>query len=192
MSSLVSQITSPTIVYSKHQSSALLAFVRGIHRSPVIIPANNCTMQEQNNWGKHVNIRSVGIGNESIKLLHTIITWESESNSMLQSDRAICFVRVRFWKIVWTIAAGNECHQRFYIHLSNTWNVVISPMDSFDNLKKDYYLWKVSNPMKPSICLMSDLKTAVDPLMSRQRYVIVQWHIRNHRRIRLIRFFSEN
>ena len=47
MSSLASQITSLTIVYSivysdvdqrKHQSSASLAFVRGIHRGPVNFP----------------------------------------------------------------------------------------------------------------------------------------------------------
>ena len=47
MSSMASQITSLTIVYStvysgadqrKHQSSASLAFVRGIHRSPVNSP----------------------------------------------------------------------------------------------------------------------------------------------------------
>ena len=47
MVSIASQITSLTIVYSsvysgpdqrKHQSSASLAFVRGIHRSPVISP----------------------------------------------------------------------------------------------------------------------------------------------------------
>ena len=44
MGAIASQITSPTIVYStvysdagqrKHQSSASLAFVRGIHRGPV-------------------------------------------------------------------------------------------------------------------------------------------------------------
>ena len=47
MGAMVSLITSPTIVYStvywgadqrKHQSSASLAFVRGIHRSPVNSP----------------------------------------------------------------------------------------------------------------------------------------------------------
>ena len=47
MGSMASQITSPTIVYSavysgadqrKHQSSASLAFVRGIHRGPVNSP----------------------------------------------------------------------------------------------------------------------------------------------------------
>ena len=47
MSVIASQITSPTIVYSsvysvadqrKHQSSASLAFVRGIHRRPVNSP----------------------------------------------------------------------------------------------------------------------------------------------------------
>ena len=49
MSTMVSQITSLTIVYSiiysgadqrKHQSSSLLAFVRGIHRGPVNSPHN--------------------------------------------------------------------------------------------------------------------------------------------------------
>ena len=47
MGTIVSQITSPTTVYSvvysdadqrKHQSSASLAFVRGIHRGPVNSP----------------------------------------------------------------------------------------------------------------------------------------------------------
>ena len=47
MSTIASQITSLTIVYStvysgadqrKHQSSASLAFVRGIHRGPVNSP----------------------------------------------------------------------------------------------------------------------------------------------------------
>ena len=47
MDTIASQITSPTIVYSifysgtdqrKHQSSASLAFVRGIHRGPVNSP----------------------------------------------------------------------------------------------------------------------------------------------------------
>ena len=47
MGAIASQITSPTIVYSfvysdadqrKHQSSASLAFVRGIHRGPVNSP----------------------------------------------------------------------------------------------------------------------------------------------------------
>ena len=47
MGALASQFTIPTIVYStvysgadqiKHQSSALLAFVRGIHRRPVNSP----------------------------------------------------------------------------------------------------------------------------------------------------------
>ena len=47
MNTMVSQITSPTIVYwivysdadqRKHQSPASLAFVRGIHRGPVDVP----------------------------------------------------------------------------------------------------------------------------------------------------------
>ena len=49
MGTMASQITSPIIVQStvysdaeqrKHQSSALLAFVRGIHRGPVNSPHN--------------------------------------------------------------------------------------------------------------------------------------------------------
>ena len=47
MGAMVSQITSLTIIYStdylgadqrKHQSSASLAFVRGIHQRPVVFP----------------------------------------------------------------------------------------------------------------------------------------------------------
>ena len=55
MGTMVSQITSLTIVYStvysdtdqrKHQSSASLAFVRGIHRGPVNSPHKWPVMQK--------------------------------------------------------------------------------------------------------------------------------------------------
>ena len=71
MSTMASQITSPTIVYStvysdpdqrKHQSSASLAFVRGIHRGPVNsphtwpvtrkrFPFDDVTMLLKQTWG---------------------------------------------------------------------------------------------------------------------------------------------
>ena len=55
MGEMVSQITSLTIVYStvysdadqrKHQSSASLAFIRGIHRGPVKFPAQMASNTE--------------------------------------------------------------------------------------------------------------------------------------------------
>ena len=55
MGAIASQITSLTIVYStvysdadqiKHQSSASLAFVRGIHRGPVVIYSCRCRQRQ--------------------------------------------------------------------------------------------------------------------------------------------------
>ena len=55
MSAIASQITSLTIVYStvysgtdqsKHQSSASLAFARGIHRAPVNFPSQMASEAE--------------------------------------------------------------------------------------------------------------------------------------------------
>ena len=56
MGRVVSQITSLTIVYStvysganqrKYQSSASLAFVRGIHRGPKMFPFDDVTMKKR-------------------------------------------------------------------------------------------------------------------------------------------------
>ena len=55
MNTIASQITNLTIVYSavysdadqiKHQSSASLAFVRGIHRGPERFPFDDVIMQD--------------------------------------------------------------------------------------------------------------------------------------------------
>ena len=60
MSTMASQVTSPTIVYStvysdtdqrKHQSSASLAFARGFHRWPVNSPHNNA--ENVSIWWRH-------------------------------------------------------------------------------------------------------------------------------------------
>ena len=70
MSTMVSQITSLTIVYStfhscvdqrKHQSSASLAFVRGIHRWPVNSPEQMASNAENVSiwWRHHVRPRSL-------------------------------------------------------------------------------------------------------------------------------------
>ena len=63
MCAMASQITSLTIVYStvysgadqrKHQSSALLAFVRGIHRWPVNFPTQKASNAENVSiWWRH-------------------------------------------------------------------------------------------------------------------------------------------
>ena len=82
MGAMASQITSLAIVYStvysgadqrKHQSSASLAFVRGIHRWPVnsphkwpvtrkIFPFDDVIMTEQvGQWGKTLQARSIQV-----------------------------------------------------------------------------------------------------------------------------------
>ena len=62
MSPMASQITSLTIVYStvysgadqrKHQSSASLAFVRGIHRWPVNSPTKTSDAENVSIWWRH-------------------------------------------------------------------------------------------------------------------------------------------
>ena len=63
MGTMASQITTLIIVYStvysgadqrKHQSSALLAFVRGIHRGPVNFPAQMASNAENVSiWWRH-------------------------------------------------------------------------------------------------------------------------------------------
>ena len=69
MSAMSSQITSPTSVYStvysgvdqrKHQSSASLAFVRGIHRWPVNSPHKKASNAENVSiwWRHHDPVRS--------------------------------------------------------------------------------------------------------------------------------------
>ena len=73
MSTMASQITSLTIVYStvhsgadqrKHQSSASLAFVRRIHRSPVNSPHKRDSNAENISiwWRHHAKINSAGQG----------------------------------------------------------------------------------------------------------------------------------
>ena len=62
MGTIASQITSPTIVYStvysdadqrKHQSSASLAYVRGIHRGPVNSPQMASNAGNVSIWWRH-------------------------------------------------------------------------------------------------------------------------------------------
>ena len=65
MTTMESQITSLTVVYStinsdadqrKHQSSALLAFVRGIHRWPVNSPQMASYAENVSIWWRHHDI----------------------------------------------------------------------------------------------------------------------------------------
>ena len=76
MAAMASQITSLTIVYltvysgvdqRKHQSSASLAFVRGIHRSPVNSPHKRpVTRKKVSIWWRHHGIRCVTMLNRVI------------------------------------------------------------------------------------------------------------------------------
>ena len=83
MGAIVSQITSLTIVYStvysdadqrKHQSSASLAFGRGIHRGPVSFPAqmtSNAENVTQTNLGAKRHITKIIFHMLRFKHLHT-------------------------------------------------------------------------------------------------------------------------
>ena len=100
MSVIASQITSLTIVYSrsysganqrKHQSSASLAFVRGIHRWPVnfphkrtvkrkIFPLDDVIM----NWGQHTETEMISFGKIVVNQYTIKSTWNRvPANSVL-------------------------------------------------------------------------------------------------------------
>ena len=68
MGAMASQITSPTIIYSvgysgvdqrKHQSSATLAFVRGIHRGPVNSPHKESVTRKMFPFDDVIMVRSI-------------------------------------------------------------------------------------------------------------------------------------
>ena len=82
MSATVSQITKPMIVYStvysgadqrRHQSSASLAFVKGIHRWPVNSPAQSASNAENVSiWWRHheVDIYLIDTSNWQASEIH--------------------------------------------------------------------------------------------------------------------------
>ena len=68
MGAMASQITSPTSVYStvysgadnrKYQSSALLAFVMGIHRWPVNSPQGARKTENVSIWWRHHELNAL-------------------------------------------------------------------------------------------------------------------------------------
>ena len=74
MGSIASQITSLTIVYSavysgvdqrKHQNSASLAFVRGIHRGPVNSPHKCLVMRKMFPFDDVIMMTAYGYGNHN-------------------------------------------------------------------------------------------------------------------------------
>ena len=85
MSAIASQITSLMIVYStlysgaderKYQSSALLAFVRGIHRWPMNSPSQRTSYaQNVSIWWRHHDNKNVYKQNTFIVGCSNIVTW---------------------------------------------------------------------------------------------------------------------
>ena len=93
MSAMASQITSLMIMYStvysgadqsKHQSSASLAFVRGIHRWPVNFPAQMASNAE----------------NVSIWWRHHATTWHRTADGPLPDWTYICVIRPRWFNVM--------------------------------------------------------------------------------------------
>ena len=100
MGAIASQITSLTTVYStiysdadqrKHQSSAPLAFVRGIHRGPVNSPHKWPVMWkmlpfDESSW----NLALIVSGGSLLSALHQAITWcHAWSKSLMCSEKFI-------------------------------------------------------------------------------------------------------
>ena len=91
MGAMASQITCLTIVYSnvysgadqrKHQSSASLAFVRGIHRWPVIFPAQMASNAENVSiWWRHHEYSDPHVKDKTVSwpLAWESQTWERQS-----------------------------------------------------------------------------------------------------------------
>ena len=105
MGAMASQITSFTIVYStvysganqrKHQSSAPLAFVRGIHRRPVnsphkgpvmrkMFPFDDVIMGSDNGW-LHVRHQAIIWTYAALFLIGTLVMFESKENNFRMID----------------------------------------------------------------------------------------------------------
>ena len=95
---IASQITSLTTVYSfvysgtdqrKHQSFASLAFVRGIHRGPVISPTNcqlrgKCFYLMTSSWTKSTETEMASFWRNDHNMLH----WSSENFIKMTSLRS--------------------------------------------------------------------------------------------------------
>ena len=90
MSAIGSQITGVSIIYStissgsdqrKHQSSASLAFVRGIHRRPVNSPHKGNNAENDSIWWRHhvcvSKLPISGSDNELSPGRYQAITWDS-------------------------------------------------------------------------------------------------------------------
>ena len=100
MDAIASQITSLTIVYStvywdsdqrKYQSSALLAFVRGIHRWPVNSPHKWPVTRKMFPFDDVIMVQK---GQESVLMpVSSVLTTEWRFDSkLLMSYAAICFI----------------------------------------------------------------------------------------------------
>ena len=100
MSAMVSQITSLTIVYpsvysgaEKHQSSASLAFARGIHRWPVNYPAQKASNAETASiWWRHHGIYTARVWSSQVLAVHNGFHCESVSSSHNNTRRYLLSV----------------------------------------------------------------------------------------------------
>ena len=141
MGAIASQITSLTIIYSivysdgdqrKHQSSASLAFVRGIHRGPMNYP---------HKWPVTRNIVSIWWRHHaSFEGLSHKVTWLSIDSSVLHSLKSIS--RSMITSIYKCINAGIPFHRLFnYIG----WKEILFFFKTVCSQNKSYHI-KCMNP----------------------------------------------
>ena len=132
MSAMSSQINSLTVVYSivylsadqrKHQSSALLAFVRGIHRWPVNPPHKGpVTRKKVSIWWRHHAKRTVPndcylvVQSTFILSEHyhpqTITTYQKAHIFALHVLHVVFMILILYLNLDTTTPVG-ECHYRF-------------------------------------------------------------------------------
>ena len=128
MTTLASQITSLAIVYSivysdadqrKHQSSASLAFVRGIHRGPVNFPHKGPVTRKMFPFDDVIMATEYGV-----RCLWTDIYWclrHIHWNAYRKGEErhGCCTFSVRVWECVFTIHHIRWAHG--YIVMCSFW-----------------------------------------------------------------------
>ena len=154
MGAIASQITSLTIVYSivysdgdqrKHQSSASLAFVRGIHRGPVnfphkwpvtrkMFPFDDVIMQ-MDKYGiiPHQYKLHISWQRHDMETFPVFPVNEAEASNKFEGDSTILTTNLFAWRFkkglsrfvgFWlckrtTICLPSKCHQRHQTHITN-------------------------------------------------------------------------
>ena len=158
---IASQITSPTIVYStvnsdanqrKHQSSASLAFVRGIHRWPVNSPHKWPVTRKMFPLDDVIMINP--LWNDLVATNVRVLTWQCRIilNNFICSDTDVPrYIPYRFWIPAISLLTGRGCvPQKWYgnwvwmLHV-DIWLDAISVTSHYLNQYSFVVVWTIDN-----------------------------------------------